>query len=88
MTNWTHKVVKMSRGMNGEWFAHRAAATFTDFDSACQYARLFHREQQAVLGVNDGHKYCVVARSHKDGRQMTYRLSVPADHYALAEAAC
>lgn len=79
---WTHKVVKMSRGMQGEWFAHPTAGTFGSFEAACEYAREFHADQQAVLGVSDAHKYCVVARGRRDPRQMVYRLSVPADHYA------
>ena len=81
--NWTHKVVKMSRGSNGEWFAHRAAATFADFGSACDYARKFHAEQQAILGASDGHKFCVVAR-RSGGEQKTYRLATPAAQYAEA----
>jgi hypothetical protein len=82
MKKWTHKVVKMSRGGQGEWFAHKAAKTFTSLDAACEYARSFHAEQQAALGVSDGHKYCVVARSKKDPRQKVFRLNTPASFYA------
>lgn len=77
MKNWNYKVVKMSRGGNGEWFSHPTAATFEQIEDAKEYARKFHAEQQASLGVNDGHKYCVLPR-RKSGESAVYRLSVPA----------
>ena len=70
---WKYKVVKYSRGGDGKWFAHRAAATFVHFDEARDYARKFHAEQQATLGMNDGHMYCVVPR-RKDGARVAYPL--------------
>ena len=70
---WNYKVVKYSRGMNGEWFAHKTAATFELFAEAKAYAKAFHADQQATLGASDGHKYCVVPRRN-DGDCATYRL--------------
>lgn len=81
MKNWNYKVVKMSRGCDGQWFAHRAAAAFETFAEACDYARDFHAEQQADLGVTDGHKYCVLARKN-GGEQKMFRLATPAEYYA------
>lgn len=60
MLNWTHKVVKRSRGANGEWFRHRAAATFLTREEAETYAASFRDEQRAT-GVA-GHEYDVVSR--------------------------
>ena len=58
---WTHKVVKKSRGMQGEWFSHRAALTGTLAECE-RYAEQFRDEQVAVLGRTDGHRIVVVAR--------------------------
>lgn len=79
-SNWTHRVVKMSRGSNGEFFAHPGKA-FDSFDAACDYARRFHAEQQASLGMSGGHKYCVLPR-RADGESKTFHLYVPAADYA------
>ena len=44
MKKWTHKVVKLQRGMNGQWFAHRAAMTGTETEARI-YAEKFATEQ-------------------------------------------
>ncbi len=51
MTNqaqWTHKVVKMQRGGDSKWFAHKTAGTFASFDEAMVYAESFAAEQRAA----------------------------------------
>lgn len=45
MTTWTHKVVKIARGMDGNWFDFPTAATFTSEAEAIYYAEDFAREQ-------------------------------------------
>jgi len=62
MKTWNFKVVKKSRGGQGEWFSHSAAATFVTFAEAKEYARKFALEQLAALGTSDSHRYCVVPR--------------------------
>lgn len=42
---WTHKVVKRMRGMDGEWFDFPTAATFGSEADARTYAEQFAREQ-------------------------------------------
>ena len=60
MRNWTHKVVKMSRGEAGKWFAHRAAMTGT-LAECDVYARNFAAQQ-----TTGGHRITVQTR----GRQV------------------
>lgn len=48
MKNWTHKVVKKQRGMQGEWFAYPAAMTTDSEQSAKEYAEQFAAEQRAA----------------------------------------
>lgn len=76
---WTHKVVKMSRGVDGKWFAFRAAGTFADAESAIGYAREFASEQR-VAGVS-GTRIAVVSR--KGAREVfsanVNRGDLPAD---------
>lgn len=50
-TTWTHKVVKTQRGMQGEWFAYRAAGTFGSEADARVYAEAFAHEQAGVAGT-------------------------------------
>ena len=50
-TAWTHKVVKVQRGTDGKWFAHRAAATFASEPEARQYAEAFSIEQAQIAGT-------------------------------------
>ena len=45
--SWTHKVVKKQRGMQGQWFAYRAAMTGTEADCRA-YAASFAAEQRAA----------------------------------------
>lgn len=45
--NWTHKVVKSMRGMNGEYFDFPTADTFDSEAEAREYAEDFAREQGA-----------------------------------------
>lgn len=49
-SKWTHKVVKMQRGMRGEWFA-RAAAFTGSLDECQTYAAAFAAEQAGVAGT-------------------------------------
>jgi hypothetical protein len=42
---WTHRVVKMARGMRGQWFEFPTAITGTDVDELKAYAERFAREQ-------------------------------------------
>ena len=49
MKNWTHKVVKKQRGMQGEWFAYPAAMTGTEAECR-KYAEQFAASQR-VAGV-------------------------------------
>lgn len=49
---WTHRVVKRARGMQGEWFDFPTAATFSSFSEADAYARTFHAEQRGVGGAD------------------------------------
>lgn len=65
MSNWTHKVVKFSRRMDGKFFAHRTAFTGT-LDECTTYAREFAMEQNtpSELGTRlSGHEIRVIARS-------------------------
>lgn len=48
---WTHKVVKRSRGMNGKMFDFRTAATFSSETEAREYAQRFAVEQSGVAGT-------------------------------------
>lgn len=47
MTEWTHKVVKSQRGMDGRWFAH-SAKTFANEQAARDFAERFAAEQRAA----------------------------------------
>jgi hypothetical protein len=60
---WTHKVVKMQRGMQGKWFAYPAAQTFSSATEAEKYAHDFAAEQRAA-GVT-GTKITVQTRGRK-----------------------
>jgi hypothetical protein len=49
---WTHKVTKSQRGMNGKWFRHSCSFTFNDEHSAREFARQLIANQQAgVVGT-------------------------------------
>ena len=48
---WTHKVVKVARGMQGQWFDFPTAATFSSESEAIEYAERFAREQAGVGGA-------------------------------------
>lgn len=48
---WTHKVVKIARGMQGEWFDFPTAATFDSQAAAEKYAKEFADEQRGVVGA-------------------------------------
>lgn len=51
MTTWTHKVVKIARNTQGQWFDFPTAATFANEADAMRYAADFAREQgEAGLG--------------------------------------
>lgn len=57
-TKWAFKVVKAQRGMQGQWFRYRAAATFETQAEAEKYAREFAEDQRGVAGT----RILVVAR--------------------------
>ena len=57
-SQWTHKVVKTQRGMDGKWFRYPAAATFASEPQAHDYAKQFAAEQKGVPGT----RILVVAR--------------------------
>lgn len=58
-TAWQYKVVKQGRGMRGEWFDYRTAATFVAEADARAYAESFAAEQAGVAGVR------IVVRSRR-----------------------
>lgn len=58
-TKWTHKVVKKSRGMQGEWFAHRAAMT-GDLAECIDGAKKLAGSQ-----LTGGHRIVVLTRGGK-----------------------
>lgn len=68
-SKWTHKVVKMQRGMRGEWFGHPAAATFASESEARAYAEEFAAEQRAA-GVA-GTRITVQTRGNKTVASVT-----------------
>lgn len=57
---WTHKVVKMARGGDSKWFAHRTAGTFPSEAEAVAYAESFAAEQRES-GVS-GTRIVVIVR--------------------------
>jgi hypothetical protein len=50
---WTHRVVKRMRGMQGDYFDYPTAATFTSEAEAREYAEQFARAQGSggVIGA-------------------------------------
>ena len=79
MRNWTHKVVKFSRGTDGKFFAHRAAFTGT-LDASLAYAQGFAAAEYAPSAMGNrlaGHRIHVIAQrqTHRaDIRHRQFRL--------------
>lgn len=66
MTNWTHRVVKRLRGMQGEYFDFPTARTFSGPSAeadARAYAESFAREQRAA----SVHGAIIEVRTRKGG---------------------
>lgn len=67
-TQWTHKVVKKSRGGDGEWFSHPTAKTGS-LEECIEYAELFLEDQLQPTALGNslrgdgGHRIIVVSRS-------------------------
>ena len=61
---WTHKVVKIARGMDGQWFDYPTTATFANETDAVNYAESWAREQggAGVVGTK------ITVRSRKGNR--------------------
>lgn len=71
--NWKFSVRKESRGMQGQWFASPAAATFVLEASAHDFAAEWQRElKEAGIG---GHRIVVRARKRTPGYPRFYALN-------------
>lgn len=73
-TKWTHKVVKVSRGTNSEWYSHPAAFTGS-MDECKAYAETFLREQTAGEGSlrgSLGHRIQVQTRGGSVVQSLRY----------------
>lgn len=67
---WTHKVVKVARGMDGKWFDFPTAGTFGTELEARAYAARFASEQRAA-GVSGTR---ITVRARKAARGVTGML--------------
>lgn len=70
-TKWTHKVVKQSRGNQGEWCNHKTAFTGSLHDCE-QYAESFLAEQLAPTAMGNslkgsmGHRITIQIRGGRN----------------------
>ena len=61
--SWKFKVVKMMRGMQGQWFAFPTAATFPTEGEAREYAEQFAADQREA-GIRTA-RYTVRTRGNR-----------------------